>query len=114
MPNDIEKLAAMLIQNLNPIRLLSHRKKAEQIRKYYEPRAIFNRWRDSDEGRKWKQQQYDRLIDRKCPGCSQQLPSIEHFQIDHIKPINRYPDLAVDPKNLRLLCSPCNLRRTSQ
>jgi 5-methylcytosine-specific restriction endonuclease McrA len=112
MSNEIENQAAKLIQNLNPIRLLPHRKKAAQIKAYYQPRAMFNRWRDSDEGKIWKQQQYKKLVDGKCPGCGQQLPSIEHFQIDHIKPISRYPALAIDCKNLRLLCGPCNLRKT--
>ncbi len=114
MSSDIEKHATKLICSLNPVKLLPHRKKADQIKKYYHPRARFNRWRDSEEGRRWKQQQYDQLIDHKCPRCEQQLPTIEYFQIDHIKPICLHPDLAVDPKNLRLLCGPCNLRATAR
>jgi 5-methylcytosine-specific restriction endonuclease McrA len=112
MSSEIETHVARLIRSLNPGKLLPHREKVAQIKRYYHPRARFNRWRDSDEGRRWKQQQYDQLTDRKCPGCEQQLPSIEHFQIDHIRPICLQPDLAVDLKNLRLLCSPCNLRAT--
>jgi 5-methylcytosine-specific restriction endonuclease McrA len=112
MSSDIEQHAIKLIRSLNPGKLLPHRKTADQIKKYYRPRARFNRWRDSEEGRRWKQQEYERLTDRKCPECEQQLPSIEHFQIDHIRPICLCPDLAVDLKNLRLLCGPCNLRTT--
>jgi 5-methylcytosine-specific restriction endonuclease McrA len=111
MSSEIENQAAKLIQNLNPVKLLPHRKRAAQIKSYYLPRAKFNRWRDSDEGKIWKKCQYDQLIDSKCPGCGEQLPSIEYFQIDHIKPISCHPMLAVDLKNLRLLCSPCNLRK---
>ncbi len=110
MSSDIEKHAIKLICSLNHVKLLPYRKTADQIKKSYHPRARFNRWRNSDEGQRWKQQQYDQLTDRKCPGCEQQLPSIEHFQIDHIRPICLQPDLAVDPENLRLLCGPCNLR----
>lgn len=114
MSSEIERQAAKLIQNLNPKRLLPHREKAARIKNYYGPRAQFNRWRDSDEGKTWKQQKYEQLINGQCPECGLKLPSIEYFQIDHIKPISTYPKCAIDPDNLQLLCSPCNLKKSAK
>lgn len=114
MSSEIERQAAKLIQNFNPARLRLHRKKADHIKKYYSPRAQFNRWRDSDEGQAWKQRQYEQLIDGKCPMCGQKLPNIDYLQIDHIKPISTHPKCAIDPDNLQLLCSPCNLKKSAK
>lgn len=114
MSSEIERQAAKLIQNFNSIRLQPHREKAAHIKKYYSPRAQFNRWRDSDEGQAWKQRQYEQLLDRQCPKCRQKLPSIEYFQIDHIKPISTYPECALELENLQLLCGPCNLIKSAK
>ncbi len=32
-------------------------------------------------------------------------------EIDHIKPLNQYPELAYEPTNLRALCMKCNRTR---
>ncbi|NJM67561.1 MAG: HNH endonuclease [Acaryochloris sp. RU_4_1] len=71
--------------------------------------AIFKRWRDSDEGQQWKKKQFEN-IKGQCPICGLVLP-IDHFQIDHTKPLKHHPDLAVELANLRLLCGPCNLHK---
>lgn len=114
MSSEIERQAAKLIQNFNSIRLQPHREKAAHIKKYYSPRAQFNRWRDSDEGQAWKQRQYEQLMDSQCPECGHKLPSIEYFQIDHIKPISTHPECALELENLQLLCSPCNLKKSTK
>ncbi|HEY9825218.1 MAG TPA: HNH endonuclease signature motif containing protein [Stenomitos sp.] len=106
MQDDLEKLVASLIEDLDTPRLKKHRDKKARIDQYYSPRQIFNRWRDSDEGKEWKQQQYE-VIKGICPGCNEYF-SIKHLEIDHIQPISQAPKLATDLKNLRLLCPPCN------
>ncbi|NCJ06637.1 HNH endonuclease [Synechococcales cyanobacterium C] len=86
---------------------------AAKIRHKYRPRRRFERWRDSQDGQAWKQQQFNR-IQGICPDCGHQLPAIAHFQIDHIKPLKTHPDLATDLSNLQLLCGPCNQRKACQ
>ena len=110
MQGDLHSLISHLIQNFHSPRLAFHRQEAGRIHFKYSPRQVFNRWRDSEEGKTWKLKEYQR-IDSICPVCQCSLPSIQHFVIDHIKPIKTHPDLAVDQKNLRLLCNPCNLRK---
>ncbi len=87
---------------------LEERKKS--INERYAPRNIFNRWRDSIEGKEWKQKQYKKQ-QGKCAECSFVAHSAEYLEIDHIKPISTNPELAIDIKNLRLVCSPCNRKK---
>lgn len=41
-----------------------------------------------------------------CCGCGANDGAVLH--VDHIKPRKRFPDLALDPKNLQVLCEECN------
>ncbi|QUS59394.1 HNH endonuclease [Synechocystis sp. PCC 7339] len=86
--------------------------KVERIKKYYSPRNQFNRWRDSGDGKNWKKRQHEKQK-HKCanPNCNFVYEKSEYFDIDHIKPIKTHPHLAVDKKNLQLLCPPCNSRK---
>lgn len=86
---------------------LQHR--ADRIRQKYEPRKEFERWKQTIGGRKWKRQQYEKQKGR-CMTCQQSV-SLQGSHIDHIKPLSRYPSLAIAPENLRILCADCNLRK---
>lgn len=87
-------------------------RREENIRGYYTPRNVFNRWRDSIEGKKWKQNQYEKQQGKcACFGCAFVAQSPEYLEIDHIKPIATHPELSVNIKNLRLLCPPRNKRK---
>lgn len=44
----------------------------------------------------------------KCQQCN----SNYNLQVDHIKPRSKYPDLALDIKNLQVLCEQCNLKKS--
>lgn len=112
MQNDLEAYSKRLIDDLNSPHLDQHRNQKDRLEKYDAPRNRFNRWRDSEEGKAWKQQQFE-AIESKCPECEFTLPSIGHFVIDHIKPLGKYPHMATDPGNLRLLCHLCNLTKGS-
>lgn len=85
-------------------------KREKSINERYTPRNIFNRWRDSTEGKEWKQKQYEKQ-QGKCTDCSFLAHSVEYLEIDHIKPISINPEFAVDITNLRLVCSPCNRKK---
>jgi 5-methylcytosine-specific restriction endonuclease McrA len=88
--------------------------KAKSIEQKYDSvtlaRQKFNNWRSSNEGKIWKQNQFE-IIGRKCSLCEDLLPSAAHFHIDHILPLSKHPDKALELSNLQLLCSPCNLRK---
>jgi 5-methylcytosine-specific restriction endonuclease McrA len=114
MQNKTQPLAKRLIDNVMPSNLKQHRKEAARIENYYHPRNVFARWRDSDEGKAWKQKRFA-AIAGKCPfpKCSHTSTDISSFVIDHIKPLSKHPELAVTLSNLRLLCHSCNLRKGS-
>lgn len=80
-----------------------------QIKARRDPRRQFNLWRTGSEGKHWKRQQYERQ-ERKCALCGEYV-HISHAHIDHIKPIAKYPDLALNPDNLQLVHPKCNLRK---
>lgn len=42
-----------------------------------------------------------------CCGATAKT-SGEPIQVDHIKPRSLFPELAMDPENLQVLCAPCN------
>ncbi|MFM2430997.1 MAG: hypothetical protein RLZZ511_2210 [Cyanobacteriota bacterium] len=88
-------------------RLLPHlAKERQRIEAYYSPRRKFERWRDSLQGQNWKEQQYERQ-NQSCAAC--QCPiELKGSHIDHIQPLSKYPELAVDIKNLRICCPTCN------
>ena len=45
---------------------------------------------------------------RKCQCCGATPESGAVINVDHIKPRERYPHLALDPDNLQVLCADCN------
>lgn len=58
--------------------------------------------------KEWQQLRYLTLgkYDRKCMVCFR--TNLE-LHVDHIKPISKFPELALDPNNLQVLCRDCNL-----
>ena len=80
-----------------------------QIKARQDPRRQFNLWRNSSEGKNWKQRQHEKQ-DRKCPLCGLYV-HIRYAHIDHIKPIAKYPDLALHLDNLQLVHPQCNLTK---
>lgn len=110
MADDLQSLIMRLIKDVDTPKLKPHRLEAKRIIKKYTPREIFNRWRNSEDGKQWKQEQF-KHIKGKCPGCGHVLPTVAHFHIDHIKALRDRPDLAIEIENLQLLCSPCNMSK---
>jgi 5-methylcytosine-specific restriction endonuclease McrA len=89
--------------------LLKLRHRADKINDYYLPRNRFNRWRDSSEGKAWKEAKW--LKQKQCCAeCHSPIP-LRGAHIDHIQPISKFPELAVDIKNLRITCPDCNQRK---
>jgi len=79
---------------------------ATKINAKYEPRAEFIRWRDSQEGQFWKQNQY--LDQSKCCAICKIQIELRGSHIDHIQPLSLYPHLAINTRNMQITCPNCN------
>lgn len=79
----------------------------KRIEHKYSPRSKFERWRDSDTGKMWKDGQH-KLQQKCCAECHVPIP-LKGSHIDHIKPICKYPELSLTLNNLRVTCAGCNL-----
>lgn len=85
---------------------------AAEIEAKYEPRIEFSRWRNSQEGKLWKQQQY-KIQKGLCAICGQPI-EFKGSHIDHKQPLSKYPYLALELKNLRITCPDCNTSKGSK
>lgn len=58
--------------------------------------------------REWRELRYKalKIYERKCMTC---FRSNVELHVDHIKPISKYPELALVLSNLQILCIDCNL-----
>jgi 5-methylcytosine-specific restriction endonuclease McrA len=58
----------------------------------------------------WKEIRYKALLKygRRCACCGATPQTGAIMQVDHIKPRSRFPALALDLKNLQVLCKDCN------
>jgi 5-methylcytosine-specific restriction endonuclease McrA len=58
----------------------------------------------------WKRARYAALVEHGavCMLCGA-TPADDRIVVDHIKPVALYPQLALDPDNLSILCNSCNL-----
>jgi hypothetical protein len=59
----------------------------------------------------WRRVRYEALkgADGVCQCCGAPPQRDKPLHVDHIKPRSRFPDLALDPDNLQVLCVDCNL-----
>lgn len=48
---------------------------------------------------------------KRCVHCGATPESGARIRVDHIKPRIYFPQLALDPKNLQVLCDSCNGRK---
>jgi 5-methylcytosine-specific restriction endonuclease McrA len=56
----------------------------------------------------WQKLRYETLKKyRQCCLCG----STDTLHVDHIRPRSKYPELALSPDNLQVLCSQCNLAK---
>lgn len=78
----------------------------EGINAKYEPRAEFNRWRDSSDGQLWKALKYKKQ--KGCCAICKKSIELKGSHIDHIRPISIYPGLALDIQNMQVACPICN------
>lgn len=60
---------------------------------------------------RWLQLRYDTLkkYEGRCQCCGARPSDVNPLQVDHIKPRSKYPNLALDPNNVQVLCRDCNI-----
>lgn len=65
------------------------------------------------ESREWLELRYQTLkrYGRRCMCCGETEGVI---QVDHIKPRSKYPELALDPENVQVLCQACNTGKSNK
>jgi 5-methylcytosine-specific restriction endonuclease McrA len=63
----------------------------------------------------WRELRFAALLKygRKCMCCGREPKHGIVLHVDHIKPIALYPELALDPKNVQILCQDCNLGKSA-
>jgi len=59
----------------------------------------------------WPKLRHDALRKARgrCAACGASVDKGVKLHVDHIKPVSKFPDLALDPTNLQVLCQTCNL-----
>lgn len=65
-------------------------------------------FRASSDYKKWRQSVLKRDGNR-CTMCSAK----DMLEVDHIKPLSLYPELALDEDNGRVLCKPCHIKTST-
>jgi 5-methylcytosine-specific restriction endonuclease McrA len=57
----------------------------------------------------WKKARYRQLArSSRCAACGASAKDGAKLNVDHIKPLHKYWDLRLSPKNLQTLCASCN------
>jgi 5-methylcytosine-specific restriction endonuclease McrA len=80
-----------------------------KIENKYSPRVEFDTWRNSNDGKQWKIQQYERQTS--CCAVCKKFVELKDSHIDHIKPLAKYPELGLDLRNLQITHPSCNLSK---
>lgn len=62
----------------------------------------------------WRKLRFSVIAEResKCCACGATPKDGISLHVDHIKPRSKYPELALDPNNLQILCEDCNLGKS--
>lgn len=47
-----------------------------------------------------------------CSACGSKASDGARLHVDHIKPRSKFPELALDPTNLQVLCEDCNIGKS--
>lgn len=74
------------------------------------PALEFVRSTDFLQSREWLSLRYKALVKygKICACCGEKGRPANPLQVDHIKPRWKYPELALDIRNLQILCMACN------
>ncbi|MFQ3629299.1 MAG: HNH endonuclease signature motif containing protein [Cyanobacteriota bacterium] len=82
--------------------------KLAKARSTTDPRKEFNKWLQSNAGKRWKQKQFE-YQDGKCPACGDSLRFADAV-VHHVLPLADFGSAANKPENFKLLHPSCNLK----
>lgn len=97
----------MLLKQEEDLRKETEEKLAK-ARSIIDPRKEFNKWLQSNTGKRWKQKQFE-YQDGKCPACSDPLRFVDAV-VHHVLPLIDFGSAANKPENFKLLHPSCNLK----
>lgn len=88
--------------------------KVGKIRKSKSKNVIINSTKDFFNSQNWKELRFIVLKEGgyKCVACGVSSQN-KVLHVDHIKPISKYPELALDKSNLQVLCEDCNFGKSN-
>lgn len=112
LKNTLVKKEYKLIDKINPLPKLI--KRVETLhKKKNKTKPIKKIKKDFYLSREWRELRYKviKKFDRKCMVCFR--TNIE-IHIDHIKPISKFPHLALEITNLQVLCVDCNFGKSNK
>lgn len=67
--------------------------------------------------REWREIRHKALVkhgNKYCMACNSALGPGNPAHVDHIKPVSKKPDLALELSNLQVLCEECNLGKSNK
>lgn len=79
----------------------------EHLKDYEAEQLEYQRFYHTDEWRRLRALVIARDGSR-CASCRRPIRREEDLTVDHVKPRSRYPELALNPDNLQVLCRRCN------
>ncbi len=109
-----KELAKAYWQNLKPQKPKSLSLKARRKAQQRKGNKALRR-RDALPQSAWSRLRYDALkkSDGCCSLCGANKARGAVLHVDHIKPVSRHPELALDPDNLQVLCRDCNMGKSN-
>lgn len=80
---------------------------AKNTSRKHKPKPVRNKFYSSKE---WKVARYKALVasNGRCQCCGSTVADGARLCVDHVKPLSKYPHLALRQSNLQVLCGSCN------
>ena len=81
-----------------------------------EPEKRRDKKRDFYKSSAWRKLRYKALkhYEATCMCCGASRESGDQIHVDHILPRSKFPELALDFKNIQILCQSCNMAKSNK
>lgn len=101
------KVCSLIGKKLSLVYWVASRIEHKESDKSFDDKSFYN-------SLAWRKLRYSVLRENEstCKRCGRGLSDGIKLHVDHIKPRSKYPELALDHSNLRVLCEDCNLGKS--